>query len=156
MMMPANYSAIAENEMTYVVGGASFIEAVGAVTAPIWDVNNVKTFSTNVVTLIGNKFMGDLINNTLGYVFSGNATKKGLGASFGKTIGLESWKSKNYGDGIATVLGNVAAIYNLGRADVANAAGSAKITYPSDPSVTRVVFGKLNADGKFEQITIGD
>ncbi|MEI3278448.1 MAG: hypothetical protein V8R60_06065 [Faecalibacterium sp.] len=36
MMMPANYSVIAENEMTYVNGGASFIDAIGAVTAPIW------------------------------------------------------------------------------------------------------------------------
>ena len=36
MMMPANFSAIAESEMTYVVGGASLIDALGAVTAPIW------------------------------------------------------------------------------------------------------------------------
>ena len=28
MMMPANYSAIAENEMTYVVGGG-LLEAIG-------------------------------------------------------------------------------------------------------------------------------
>ena len=41
MMMPANYSVIAENEMTYVNGGASFIDAIGAVTAPIWDLTNV-------------------------------------------------------------------------------------------------------------------
>ena len=32
MMMPANYSVIAENEMTYVNGGANFIDAIGAVT----------------------------------------------------------------------------------------------------------------------------
>ena len=51
MMMPANYSVIAENEMTYVNGGASFIDAIGAVTAPIWDLTNVKAFSTNVVTI---------------------------------------------------------------------------------------------------------
>ena len=65
MMMPANYSVIAENEMTYVNGGASFIDAIGAVTAPIWDLTNVKAFSTNVVTLIGNAFIGDTIHNTL-------------------------------------------------------------------------------------------
>ena len=128
MMMPANFSVVAENEMTYVVGGASFIEAVGAVTAPIWDVNNVKTFSTNVVTLIGNKFMGDLINNTLGFVFSGHATKKALGGQLGKVVGVDLFKAGQIGDGIATILGNAAAIYNLGRADVANAAGSAKIS----------------------------
>ena len=54
MMMPANYSVIAENEMTYVNGGASFIDAIGAVTAPIWTLDNVKTFNTNIVTLVGN------------------------------------------------------------------------------------------------------
>ena len=54
MMMPANYSVIAENEMTYVNGGANaFIDAIGAVTAPIWGIENVKQFSTNIVTLIG-------------------------------------------------------------------------------------------------------
>ena len=46
MMMPANYSVIAENEMTYVNGGANFIDAIGAVTAPIWTLDNVKTFNT--------------------------------------------------------------------------------------------------------------
>ena len=35
MMMPANFSVVAENEMTYVVGGG-VIEAIGSVTAPIW------------------------------------------------------------------------------------------------------------------------
>ena len=43
MMMPANFSAISENEMTYVNGGASFIDAIGAVTAPIWGIENIKT-----------------------------------------------------------------------------------------------------------------
>ena len=57
MMMPANYSVIAENEMTYVNGGASFIDAIGAVTAPIWTLDNVKTFNTNIVTLVGNTFL---------------------------------------------------------------------------------------------------
>ena len=75
MMMPANYSVIAENEMTYVNGGASFIDAIGAVTAPIWNLDNVKAFSTNIVTLIGNNFVTSTIQNTLGYVFGGSATK---------------------------------------------------------------------------------
>ena len=48
MMMPANYSVIAENEMTYVNGGASFIDAIGAVTAPIWTLDNVMRFLNNV------------------------------------------------------------------------------------------------------------
>ncbi len=49
MMMPANYSAIAENEMTYVVGGG-LLEAIGSVTAPVWGAANVKTFNTNLLT----------------------------------------------------------------------------------------------------------
>ena len=149
MMMPANYSAIAENEMTYVVGGASFIEAVGAVTAPIWDVNNVKTFSTNVVTLIGNKFLGDLINNTLGFVFSGHATKKGIKGQLSIISGADQFKKGQIGDGIATVLGNAAAIYNLGRADVANAAGSAKISnFDAAKSWNKAY--RINQDGTIE------
>ena len=127
MMMPANYSAVAENELTYVVGGASFIEAVGAVTAPIWNTDNVKTFSTNVVTLIGNKFLSATINNTLGVIFSGDAHWSDVKGMAGALVGADSWKKKNYGDGIAQVLGTAAAVYNLGRADVANKASSASI-----------------------------
>ena len=127
MMMPANYSVIAENEMTYVNGGASFIDAIGAVTAPIWDLTNVKAFSTNVVTMIGNAFIGDTIHNTLGYVFGGNATKADLGTMFGKAVGADKFKAGQYGDGIAQILGSAAAIYNLGRTEVKNTAGDVKL-----------------------------
>ena len=128
--MPANYSVIAENEMTYVNGGASFIDAIGAVTAPIWDLTNVKAFSTNVVTMIGNAFIGDTIHNTLGYVFGGNATKADLGTMFGKAVGADKFKAGQYGDGIAQILGSAAAIYNLGRTEVKNTAGDVKL-FPS-------------------------
>ena len=127
MMMPANYSVIAENEMTYVNGGASFIDAIGAVTAPIWDLTNVKAFSTNVVTMIGNAFIGDTIHNTLGYVFGGNATKADLGTMFGKVVGADKFKAGQIGDGIAQILGSAAAIYNLGRTEVKNTAGDVKL-----------------------------
>ena len=128
MMMPANYSVIAENEMTYVNGGANaFIDAIGAVTAPIWNLANVKAFSTNVVTLIGNAFIGDTIHNTLGYVFGGNATKADLGTMFGKVVGADKFKAGQYGDGIAQILGSAAAIYNLGRTEVKNTAGDVKL-----------------------------
>ena len=127
MMMPANYSVIAENEMTYVNGGASFIDAIGAVTAPIWDLTNVKAFSTNVVTMIGNAFIDGTIHNTLGYVFGGNATKADLGTMFGKAVGADKFKAGQYGDGIAQILGSAAAIYNLGRTEVKNTAGDVKL-----------------------------
>ena len=136
--MPANYSVIAENEMTYVNGGASFIDAIGAVTAPIWNLDNVKAFSTNIVTLIGNNFITGTIQNTLGYVFSGHATKADLGTMFGKVVGADKFKAGQYGDGIAAILGSAAAIYNLGRADVANAASGAAIGKSKADGVTNV------------------
>ena len=123
MMMPANYSVIAENEMTYVNGGANFIDAIGAVTAPIWDVNNVKTFSTNIVTLIGNKFIGKLVDGTLGVLFSGNTTWGDVKAA-PKALFVTG---NGIGDDIANFLGLTAAAYNLGRVDVANKASSASI-----------------------------
>lgn len=125
MMMPANYSVIAENEMTYVVGGG-VIEAIGAVTAPIWTLDNVKTFNTNIVTLVGNWKLGNIVDNVIGYTFSGNASWKGIGSAVKSLFVAEN---KHIGDSVATTLGTIAALYNLGNATVANNAGSAKITY---------------------------
>ena len=135
MMMPANYSVIAENEMTYVNGGASFIDAIGAVTAPIWDVTNVKTFSTNIVTLIGNKFIGNLVDGTLGVLFSGNTTWGDVKAAPKKLFST----GNGIGDDIANFLGLTAAAYNLGRVDVANKASSASIGMTQGDGKTHVV-----------------
>lgn len=129
MMMPANYSVIAENEMTYVVGGG-VIEAIGAVTAPIWTAANVKTFNTNIVTLVGNAFVDNFVHGTFGYVFSEGASWKGLGESLKGTFVAKNGQA---GETFAKVLGNVAAIYNLGNATVANKAGDVKL-FKSTPS----------------------
>ena len=61
MMMPANYSAIAETEMTYVVGGDSLFPAF----------NPLSTLFTNIVNIIGNNFLQPVVDNTLGVVFGG-------------------------------------------------------------------------------------
>ena len=135
MMRPANYSVIAENEMTYVNGGANFIDAIGAVTAPIWDVTNVKTFSTNIVTLIGNKFIGKLVDGTLGVLFSGNTTWGDVKAAPKKLFST----GNGIGDDIANFLGLTAAAYNLGRVDVANKASSASIGMTQGDGKTHVV-----------------
>ena len=135
MMMPANYSVIAENEMTYVNGGANFIDAIGAVTAPIWDVTNVKTFSTNIVTLIGNNFIGKLVDGTLGVLFSGNTTWGDVKAAPKKLFST----GNGIGDDIANFLGLTAAAYNLGRVDVANKASSASIGMTRGDGKTHVV-----------------
>ena len=139
MMMPANYSVIAENEMSYVNGGANFIDAIGAVTAPIWTVDNVKTFNTNIVTLVGNKFVGGVVNSTIGYIFSGDASWKGLGTNL-KNLFVA--KNGHVGDSVATTLGTIAAVYNLGNATVANKAGDVKLTY-GDKAPSYVKLGDL-------------
>ena len=129
MMMPANFSAIAESEMTYVVGGASLIDALGAVTAPIWNADNVKTFNTNLIQIVGNTFAPKVIAGTLGVMFSGNwgvkvndkKTKDGF--IFGKNNAL--WENLDVNDEKETNgfnkfmigLGALAGIYTLGTAE---------------------------------------
>ena len=136
MMMPANYSVIAENEMTYVNGGANaFIDAIGAVTAPIWGIENVKQFSTNIVTLIGNTFLQSTVDKTIGVLFSGNATWKEVG-NIGKTLfktnqkGVEFGKAQ-YGDVVMNALGVAAAVYNLGVAPTKNTVKETAVTFGS-------------------------
>ena len=67
MMMPANFSAISENEMTYVNGGASLADIL----APELKVENWQKFNTNMVTIIGNSFLGKYVENTVGVLFGG-------------------------------------------------------------------------------------
>ena len=64
MMMPANFSAIAENEMTYVNGGA-----IADYLAPVMTAENWRTFNTNMITIIGNTYMSGLVNATIGKIF---------------------------------------------------------------------------------------
>ena len=140
MMMPANYSAIAENEMSYVVGGG-VVEFLGSFTAPVFTVANLKTLNTNVVTLIGNRYLGGLINNTLGLVFNGYGKDQTWANIKEKNVftGIyNQFANKQYGDGVASVLGTVAALYNLGNATVANKASSAAITTGDAAPVTLV------------------
>ena len=124
MMMPANYSVIAENEMTYVNGGASFIDAIGAVTAPIWTLDNVKTFNTNIVTLVGNTFLSKVVNQTIGVLFSGNTTWEAVGAIpktlFTTNVANGTIEKNNIGDYVMNALGVAAAVYNLGVAPTKN------------------------------------
>ena len=124
MMMPAIYSVIAENEMTYVNGGANFIDAIGAVTAPIWGIENVKTFNTNIVTLVGNTFLSKVVDQTIGVLFSGETTWKAVGAIpktlFSTNVRGNDIEKNNVGDYVMNALGIAAAVYNLGVAPTKN------------------------------------
>ena len=137
MMMPANFSAVSENEMTYVMGGS-----VADYLAPVMTKKEWSKFSQNLVTIIGNSYLGNFVNNTLGTIFSGTYVPGGVLSNFGSDIsGI--WNA-NYNDadtkskilsGMAGVLnvglniaGNLAAIYNLGFGTVKNGAEKAAIT----------------------------
>ena len=138
MMMPANFSAISENEMTYVNGGASLAEIL----APELKVENWQKFNTNMVTIIGNSFMSKYIGNTVGVLFNGaykpgnlgnawltdvkGAYGTGYNAGFGKHDDEQTAGDKflNGGNGVLNaglrMVGSAAAIYNLATGTVKN------------------------------------
>ena len=137
MMMPANFSAISENEMTYVNGGASLADIL----APSLEVKNWQKFNTNMVTIIGNSFMSNYIKNTVGVLFDGaykpgdlgnawltgvkGAYGTGYKAGFGKHENETAGdKFLNGGNGVLnaglSMVGSAAAIYNLATGTVKN------------------------------------
>ena len=138
MMMPANFSAISENEMTYVNGGASLAEIL----APELKIENWQKFNQNMVTIIGNSFMDKYIGNTVGTLFSGaykpgnlgnawftgvkGAYGTGFDAGFGKHEGELTAGDKflNGANGVLNaglrMVGSAAAIYNLATGTVKN------------------------------------
>ena len=140
MMMPANYSVIAENEMTYVNGGASFIDAIGAVTAPIWNLVSVKTFNTNIVTLVGNTFLSKVVDQTIGVLFSGETTWKAVGAIpktlFSTNVRGNDIEKNNVGDYVMNALGIAAAVYNLGLAPTKNSVKENELTFSKTVKAT--------------------
>ena len=138
MMMPANFSAISENEMTYVNGGASLADIL----APELKVENWQKFNTNMVTIIGNSFMSKYIGNTVGVLFNGaykpgnlgnawltdvkGAYGTGSAVGFGKHDGELTAGDKflNGANGVLNaglrMVGSAAAIYNLATGTVKN------------------------------------
>ena len=135
--MPANFSAVSENEMTYVMGGS-----VADYLAPVMTKKEWSKFSQNLVTIIGNSYLNNFVGNTLGVIFSGTYVPGGVLSNFGSDIsGI--WNANFDGtdtkskilSGMAGVLnvglniaGNLAAIYNLGFGTVKNGAEKAAIT----------------------------
>ena len=96
MMMPANFSAISENEMTYVNGGASLSEIL----APELKLENWQKFNQNMVTIIGNSFLGSYVSNTVGTLFGGAYKPGSLGKDWFSSV------SKYYNSGYDAVVGN--------------------------------------------------
>lgn len=117
MMMPANYSVVAENEMTYVVGGG-----IADILAPVMTAQNVQNIVVNTITMVGSYFVNGVIGNGLYAIFGGEGF---LGADFGKTVangfkaGLMgyNWEQKpweSFGNLVLNTVGMASAIYTMG------------------------------------------
>ena len=128
MMMPANFSAVSENEMTYVMGGS-----VADYLTPVMEAKHWQKFSQNMVTIVGNMYVEKFLANTVGAMFTGTWTPGDGLSKFGKqfsdiwnanytkkvddqTTGVQKFGYGALGvaNGILNVVGNLAAIYNLG------------------------------------------
>lgn len=126
MMMPANFSAVAENELTYVVGGASLADYL----APAMKAENWQKFNKNLIMIVGNGYLNRSLGAVLEGVFSGSYRVGAL--TKGYADGIESMWKKNMevgeteGWGLLNALanvglqvaGNLSAIYALGNGDI--------------------------------------
>ena len=105
MMMPANYSVIAENEMTYVNGGA-LIDCF----APLMTSSNWKTFNTNLIKIIGNTTMPAFLQSTVGVLFGGSFSFE----KWGNVLETNYWKKDDLLNSVLSWVGALGAIYTLG------------------------------------------
>ena len=145
MMMPANFSAISENEMTYVNGGASLAEIL----APELKLEQWQNFNKNMVTIIGNSFMGQYVENTVGTLFGGAYKPGALGNAWYGDV--KDYYESGYKAGFTSkdenaqkflkgangalnaglrMVGSAAAIYNLATGTVKNAASESAWSFP--------------------------
>ena len=138
MMMPANFSAVSENEMTYVMGGS-----IADYLAPVMTKKEWSNFSKNLVTIIGNRYVNHFVANTVGTIFNGAYTPGNVLGNFGGDI-AGIWNGNYAGNNASTkeqiltgmkgvlnvglnIVGNLAAIYNLGFGTVDNDAKGVKL-----------------------------
>ena len=130
MMMPANFTAV-NSEVVY--GGADLFTILADTTAPIWNAANVKTFNTNLLTILSNTFTSWTVDATMGTMFGGNWGKDG-----DKLFGDEGSVNKlftnkfnaagddyssdemNFGNKVMRALGVAASVYTLGTTPVKN------------------------------------
>lgn len=130
MMMPANFSAV-NAEVVY--GGS-----VAAYLPDAWTAKNVKTLSTNVLTILSNTFVEAVVKVTLGTMFGGawGDDAKLFGDDGSVTglfkYGINGYKTPatatemNFFNKVMTGLGAAAAVYTLGTTNAKNSVGESK------------------------------
>ena len=137
MMMPANFSAVAENEMTYVVGG-SLVDVL----APVMTTANWQNVSANVIKIVGNSYLNTHTSKVLNLLFDGNYVPGDVIGYGATTIG--DAYNKGYGtfggnwgflvgalNAGMQVLGGLSAIYTLGSSSIGLEVKGGNITLPS-------------------------
>ena len=130
MMMPANFTAV-NSEVVY--GGADLFSILADSTAPIWNAANVKTFNTNLLTILSNTFTKVTVENTMGTMFGGNWGKDGdklfgddgsmnklFTNKFNATQDGFTGDEMNFGNKVMRALGVAASVYTLGTTPVKN------------------------------------
>ena len=126
MMMPANFSAVAENELTYVVGGASLVDYL----APAMKAENWQNVSANVIKIVGNTFLNSYATAAFNSVFDGNYVPGDFIGGVFNTVhraydkGAHTYSNGAWGAGLGilnaalSIAGGLSAIYTLGSGSV--------------------------------------
>ena len=126
MMMPANFSAVAENELTYVVGGASLVDYL----APVMTAQNWQNVSANVIKIVGNTFLNAYVSSAFDSVFDGNYVPGDFIGGVWNTVhraydkGFHTYKNTQWGAALGilnaalSIAGGLSAIYTLGSSSI--------------------------------------
>ena len=126
MMMPANFSAVAENELTYVVGGASLVDYL----APAMKAENWQNVSANVIKIVGNTFLKSYVSSAFDSVFDGNYVPGDFIGGVWNTVhraydkGAHTYANGAWGAGLGllnaalSIAGGLSAIYTLGSSSI--------------------------------------
>ena len=126
MMMPANFSAVAENELTYVVGGASLVDYL----APAMTTENWQNVSANVIKIVGNTFLKSYVSSAFDSVFDGNYVPGDFIGGVWNTVhrayekGFHTYNDTRWGAALGilnaglSIVGGLSAIYTLGSSSI--------------------------------------
>ena len=126
MMMPANFSAVAENELTYVVGGASLVDYL----APVMTAQNWQNVSANVIKIVGNTFLKTYVSSAFDSVFDGNYIPGDFIGGVWNTVhraydkGFHTYGNTQWGAALGilnaglSIAGGLSAIYTLGSGSI--------------------------------------
>jgi hypothetical protein len=117
MIMPANYSVIAENELSYVEGGA-----FNFYVDPIQD--GGKVLAKNIVEYIGNAYTASVLNAFIGTWFIDDGSesiakklKANVGDMFTRNVKAQGTTAGKALMGLTNTIGVAAGIYLLGKND---------------------------------------